>query len=116
MKFNITTRSKRLLADTLTPVSIFLRIREQFPLSVILESADYHAMHNSFSYIACDPIASFILDNDEVTQNFPDGSSEKFKLTSRKDAVNALQAFASRFSPSENEHSFISNGLFGHIT
>ncbi len=116
MKFNITTRSKRLLADTLTPVSIFLRIREHFPLSVILESADYHAMHNSFSYIACDPIASFILDNDEVTQNFPDGSSEKFKLVSRKDAVNALQAFASRFNPSENEHSFISNGLFGHIT
>ena len=70
MKFNITTRSKRLLADTLTPVSIFLRIREQFPLSVILESADYHAMHNSFSYIACGPIASFILDNDEVTQAF----------------------------------------------
>ena len=116
MKFNITTRSKRLLADTLTPVSIFLRIREQFPLSVILESADYHAMHNSFSYIACDPIASFILDNDEVTQNFLDGSSEKFKLKSRKDAVNALQAFASRFNPSENKHSFISNGLFGHIT
>lgn len=116
MNFNITTRSKRLLADTLTPVSIFLRIREQFPLSVILESADYHAMHNSFSYIACDPIASFVLDNDEVTQSFPDGSIEKFKLTSRKDAVNALQTFASRFQPSESGHSFISNGLFGHIT
>lgn len=116
MKFNIATRSKRLLSDTLTPVSIFLRIREQFPLSVILESADYHAMHNSFSYIACDPIASFVLDNDEVTQTFPDGTIEKFKLKNRKDAVNTLQAFANVFVPSENQHSFISNGLFGHIT
>jgi anthranilate synthase component 1 len=116
MIYNIKTRSKRLLADTLTPVSIFLRIREQFPLSVILESADYHAMHNSFSYIACDPVASFILDNDVVTQEFPDGSKESFKLTSRKDAVNALQSFAAKFSPSKNDHSFITNGLFGHIT
>jgi anthranilate synthase component 1 len=116
MNFNITTRSKRLLADTLTPVSIFLRIREQFPLSVILESADYHAMHNSFSYIACDPIALFQLDNEEVTQKFPDGSEEKFKLEKRKDAVGVLKAFAERFTQPDAEHNFISNGLFGHIT
>jgi anthranilate synthase component I len=116
MNFDIVTRSKRLLADTLTPVSIFLRIREQFPLSVILESADYHAMHNSFSYIACDPIALFMLDNELVTQHFPDGSKEQFKLANRKDAVATLKAFADRFIPQKNEHSFISNGLFGHIT
>jgi anthranilate synthase component I len=116
MIYTIETRSKRLLADTLTPVSIFLRIREQFPLSVILESADYHAMHNSFSYIACDPVASFQLDDDIVNQEFPDGSKESFRLNSRKDAVGALQNFASRFKPSQNDHNFISNGLFGHIT
>ena len=84
MTYSIKTRSKRLLADTLTPVSIFLRIREQFPLSVILESADYHAMQNSFSYIACDPLATFILDNDIVTQEFPDGIRESFTLENKK--------------------------------
>jgi anthranilate synthase component I len=116
MKFNIITRSQRLLADTLTPVSIFLRIREQFPFSVILESADYHAMHNSFSYIACDPIASFKLDNQQVSQHFPDGSEVSFTLAQPHDAVEALKAFASTFAPPPNPHSFISNGLFGHIT
>jgi anthranilate synthase component I len=117
MNFKISTRSKRLLSDTLTPVSIFLRIREQFPLSVILESADYHAMHNSFSYIACDPIASYQLDNKVVSQQFPDGSKEEFTLENPKDAVAALQKFASRFQPlDENPLNFISNGLFGHIT
>lgn len=114
--FNITTNSKRLLADTLTPVSIFMRIREVFPLSVILESADYHAMHNSFSYIACDPVASITIDNDVVSQSFPDGSQENFTLKSRRDAVNVLHEFTKRFKPSKNEHNFISNGLFGHIT
>jgi anthranilate synthase component I len=114
--FSITTKHKRLLADTLTPVSIFMRLRQQFPNSVILESADYHTMQNSFSYIACDEVASFVLDNETVTQKFPDGSTESYKLAKRKDGVGAIMAFAKRFNAPKNEFSFISNGLFGHIT
>ncbi|UBM57368.1 anthranilate synthase component I family protein [Marinilongibacter aquaticus] len=115
-KYQIKTRSKRLLADTLTPVSIFLRLRDQYPYSVILESADYHAMQNSFSYIACDPVASIVIDNDVVTQTFPDGTVEKFPLEDRKQAVGILNEFASCFKAEESEHNFISNGLFGHMT
>jgi len=115
-KFGITTRYKRLLADMLTPVGIFQRIRNHFPHSVILESADYHAMHNSFSYIACDEVASFQLDNDIVTQKFPDGTTAQFPLTNRKDAVGVLQNFAAQFEMPKSDFSFITNGLFGHIT
>ena len=114
--FSITTRYKRLLADVLTPVGIFQRIRNHYPKSVILESADYHAMHNSFSYIACDEVASFQLDNDEVTQKFPDGKTERFPLEKRKDAVKVLQDFAEKFDNPKSEFPFITNGLFGHIT
>lgn len=114
--FKINTRSKRLLADTFTPVSIFLRLKDQYKYSVILESADYHAMQNSFSYIACDPVASIIIDNNEVQQTFPDGSQENFALENRKDAVKVLKEFAARFEHEESEHSFITNGLFGHMT
>ncbi|MBX2954336.1 MAG: anthranilate synthase component I family protein [Leadbetterella sp.] len=116
MKFNIITRTKRLLADTLTPVSIFLRIREQFPLSVILESADYHAMHNSFSYIACDPVASITIDQGEVRETYPDGSVNTYPLAHPKEAVKVLQAFSARFEHHDLNQGFISNGLFGHIT
>lgn len=116
MKFKITTRSKRLLADTLTPVSIFLRIREQFPLSVILESADYHAMHNSFSYIACDPVASISIDEGVVNQVFPNGERKTHPLSEKKDAVRVLQNFSSKFENPDLGHGFISNGLFGHIS
>lgn len=114
--YQITTRHKRLLADTLTPVGIFQRLRGHYPHSVILESADYHAMHNSFSYIACDEVASFQLDNDVVTQKFPDGTQETFSLKSRKDGVRVLQEFAAKFDNPKNEFPFITNGLFGHIT
>ncbi len=116
MKFKITTRSKRLLADTLTPVSIFLRIREQFPLSVILESADYHAMHNSFSYIACDPVASISIDRGIISQVFPNGERKTYPLDRKKDAVKVLQTFASKFVHDDLGLGFISNGMFGHIT
>ncbi len=116
MKFKITTRTKRLLADTLTPVSIFLRIREQFPLSVILESADYHAMHNSFSYIACDPVASITIHQGKVRETWPDGSVNTYELPDKKAAVKVLQAFSGRFEHHDLNQGFISNGLFGHIT
>jgi anthranilate synthase component 1 len=115
-KFGITTRYKRLLADMLTPVGIFQRIRNHYPHSVILESADYHAMHNSFSYIACDEVASFVLDNDVVTQKFPDGTKNQFPLANRKEAVSVLQDFASQFEMPKSDFNFITNGLFGHIT
>ena len=71
--YPITTHSRRLLADMLTPVSAYQRLRRQFPNTVLLESADYHAMQNSLSFIGCDPVASFILDEDVVTQKFPAG-------------------------------------------
>jgi len=115
-KFGITTRHKRLLADMLTPVGIFQRIRNHYAHSVILESADYHAMHNSFSYIACDEVASFQLDNDVVTQKFPDGTTAQFPLENRKDAVGVLQDFAAKFENPKSDFPFITNGLFGHIT
>ncbi len=113
--FKISTRSKKQLADTLTPVGIFMRLRDQYKYSVMLESADYHAMQNSFSYIGCDPVASIVIDNDRVNQVFPDGSTEDFALENRKEAVGVLKRFAERFEAEEAKNGFISNGLFGHM-
>ncbi|MDR6193079.1 anthranilate synthase component 1 [Siphonobacter sp. BAB-5404] len=114
--YPITTHSRRLLADMLTPVSAYQRLRRQFPNTVLLESADYHAMQNSLSFIGCDPVASFILDEDVVTQKFPDGTTEQFKLENRKDAVDTLRAFAASFTESNSGYPFPTNGLFGHMT
>lgn len=114
--YSIKTRYKKLLADTLTPVSIYLKLRDRYMNTLLLESSDYHGNDNSFSYICCDPVASFILNNGQVEQQFPGEDKEVFLLSSPKEAVTALQKFAQCFESEDNEFPFITNGLFGHIT
>ncbi len=60
-KYKIITTYKKLLADTTTPVSIYLRLRDVFPNSLLLESSDYHSRENSMSYVCCEPIAGLVL-------------------------------------------------------
>ncbi|MFT4851456.1 MAG: anthranilate synthase component 1 [Sediminicola sp.] len=125
MKYQLHTHSKKLLADTLTPVSVYLRIRDKFPNSLLLESSDYHANDNSFSYICCNPIASIKIENEVITQRFPDGKEiiSKVSKSNSKEEVGdsssnvpaVLEGFAASFSSSENDFKFINNGLFGYI-
>jgi anthranilate synthase component 1 len=114
---HIRTSRKTLLADTLTPIGIFLKIRKNYKNSVILESADYHGKEHGFSHIAFDPVARFELTDSKVIQTFPDGTKENFTLANRQDAVAALKSFADRFDfKKEKGDSPMANGLFGHIS
>ena len=96
-KYTLTTTSATRLADTFTPVGVFLKLRDKYKNTVMLESADYHGKEHGFSHIGCKPIASFVLDESQVTQTFPDGTVENFTLNSRKEAVEAIRSFANRF-------------------
>ena len=109
------TRYKSILADTLTPVSVYLKIRDKFPNSILLESSDYHSSDNSFSYICCNPIATVKLDNNVLTQSFPDGETSVIAVNADTDVVRVLETFVNRFKPEPNEFKFINNGLFGYI-
>ena len=73
MIYSLKTHYKKILADTITPVSIYLKIRDKFPNSILLESSGYHANDNSFSYICCNPIASIKIEDNTLTEKFPDG-------------------------------------------
>ena len=115
MTYTLTTYSKRLLADTLTPVSVYLRLRDRFPNSLLLESSDYHANDNSFSYICCNPIASIAVGKGKITQLFPDGSSKVNTITSETNVLQTLDAFAKAFKAPKTDHKFINNGLFGYL-
>jgi len=114
-QYNLTTHFKQILADTITPVSVYLKMRDKFPNSILLESSDYHASDNSFSYICCNPIASLKIENNQCTTTFPDGSSFVQSLNKQRDAVQLLQEFASQFTIETNDFKFISNGLFGYM-
>lgn len=114
--YPITTRSKRLLADTLTPVNIYLKLRDVFAGSILLESSDYHGHENSLSLICCDPLATFTVTDGEVESVFPDGKTTKQVLKRRGELADLLDAFRNSFSPDKSVVSrYISSGLFGYI-
>lgn len=113
--FALTTHVERLLADTVTPVSIYLKIRDRYENPILLESSDYHSSDNSFSFICCQPIASFSVHQGEVTQSFPDGSQQTISLEKPQDAVEMLTTFAGRFRSENDDYRFTTNGLFGYM-
>ncbi|MFD2516631.1 anthranilate synthase component I family protein [Salinimicrobium flavum] len=113
--YKLKTTYKTLLADTFTPVSIYLKIRDKFPNSLLLESSDYHGSENSFSYICCNPIASLKVEKEILTQTFPDGSNFDVPIDAEVKIPLAIQKFAEKFSSNGPRFNFINQGLFGYI-
>lgn len=110
------TQVKKLLADTSTPVSVYLRLRDIFPNSILLESSDYHSRENSMSYICCDPIAGIVLDEHTFVASYPDGTKKEIKKKNLN-LVEEVKKFRSLFeSNTETPAKIISNGLFGYFT
>ncbi|WCO00912.1 anthranilate synthase component I family protein [Psychroserpens ponticola] len=114
--FSLYTHYKKILADTITPVSIYLKIRDKYPNSILLESSDYHANDNSFSYICFNPIASIKVNDDTIEQQYPDGSSKK-NYTKTVSVTEEIHKFTKRFKiNSEDDFKFINNGIFGYTS
>ncbi|MCS6795007.1 MAG: anthranilate synthase component I family protein [Raineya sp.] len=109
------TYYKQLLADTVTPVSIYLKLRDKFANSILLESSDYHGNENSFSYICFHPIARFEVKNGTILTQFPKTKAQTQKITSGKEIIEALERFIQSFEVEKNNFNFISNGLFGYM-
>ncbi|PHS02475.1 MAG: anthranilate synthase component I [Leeuwenhoekiella sp.] len=116
MKFTLKTHSKKILADTITPVSVYLRLRDKFPNSLLLESSDYRANDNTFSYICCNPIASISVQNEQIKEVFPDGSIQQTNISAATDVVGIIEGFAQKFETQNNDRKFIQNGLFGYMS
>ncbi|NVM67462.1 anthranilate synthase component 1 [Mucilaginibacter sp. SG538B] len=113
--FKITTTYKKLLADTTTPVSIYLRLRDVFPNSLLLESSDYHSRENSTSYICCEPLSGIVLDNGTLKKQYPDGSQEVHEAGTF-DLIEQLNNFTGSFETDSLPLKMITNGLFGYFT
>ncbi len=72
--FEYTTTSKTILADLYTPVGVYMRLRDLYPQSALMESSDYHDKSNARSFIGLHPIASVAIGHGKATINYPDGS------------------------------------------
>lgn len=78
--FNYTTQTRKILADLYTPVGVYMRLRDIYPQSALMESSDYHGTENSRSFIGVHPIASIAVGHGVVTATYPDGRVEEKEL------------------------------------
>jgi len=115
MKYKLKTYVKKLLADTLTPVNIYLKLRDVYAGSILLESSDYHGHENSLSFICCDPLATFEVTGTQATVAFPDGTETHHTLTRPGEAIAQLDIFRNAFEPDRVPSKYENCGLFGYM-
>ncbi|HKL39538.1 MAG TPA: hypothetical protein VJ894_02615, partial [Cryomorphaceae bacterium] len=115
-KINIYRTYERLLADTLTPVGIYLALRDHFPSSHLLESSDYHSKSDSLSFICLEAIAGFEATGKNYHYQFPSRSTQSEKVEQPNAVLPAFQSFLDAFTVEENDLPFDTAGLFGYAS
>ncbi|GHT02517.1 anthranilate synthase component I [Bacteroidia bacterium] len=110
----INTKSKTILADLQTPVSIYLKVRDVFPESVLLESSDFHGNENSVSFIGLKPMARFEARKGTIQLDFPDGTVQTSSI--QPSVVDQLDQFIHSFEIKEDNNSTGYNGFFGYTS
>lgn len=96
--FNYTTASRQILGDLHTPVSTYLKVRDMYPQSALMESSDYHSPHNSRSFIALNPMASIAIGHGTATACYPNGEQIQKRITPEYRTENAINDFLANFS------------------
>jgi anthranilate synthase component 1 len=106
------------LADIITPVTIYLKIRDKFPNTILLESSDYHGNNNSMSYICFDVMAEFKAECYKIQINFPDGHQERIPIRDKKTVAEKFNEFLKSFKieKGSDQTGIAANGLFGYTT
>ncbi|OFY78540.1 MAG: anthranilate synthase component I [Bacteroidetes bacterium RBG_19FT_COMBO_42_7] len=115
-KFKIHVNVTEMFADLITPVSIYLRIRDVYPNSLLLESSDYHGNENSFSFICLKPVATFKTDNGIITEAYPDGDVIETELTDHHLFNTRFTEFIRSFGLTDIPKEIPVNGLFGYTS
>jgi len=118
-KIKIRTEVKKSLADVYTPVGIYLRLRDRFRDTILLESTDSHVAENSYSFIGINAIAGIEIRNKNIVEfKLPGQKPEKFELKNNDDLKELLWNFMQRFEveSEDNKAAQFAQGLFGYFT
>lgn len=114
MIYRFTTATRTLIGDMHTPVSTYLKVRDLFTQSALMESSDYHGSENNRSFIGLCPIASVSIEHGQAHFRFPDGSRETHAVTTAYRVEQALRDFLSRFSVEGDYSNYC--GLYGYTS
>ena len=103
-----------MLGDLHTPVSTYLKLRDLFPQSALMESSDYHGGDNNKSFIGLEPLAKFTVGHGTATFLFPDGTTESHPITKEYPVEAAMSDFLSCFSATGEYAHYC--GLYGYTS
>ena len=112
--FKYTTNSKTILGDLYTPVGVYMRLRDLYPQSALMESSDYHDANNSRSFIGLNPIASVAIGHGMATVSYPDGSVMQHEVNKAYRSDKAIHALIDRIEVSGEDANVC--GLFGYTS
>ena len=118
-KIEINTICKKILADVYTPVGIYLRLRDRFRDTILLESTDHHAAENSYSFICVNAIGGIeITDASRIEFKLPGQKPEKIEIKNPGEVAKLVWDFMNKFEPnkSETKEAKFAQGLFGYTT
>lgn len=112
--YQYTTATKTILGDMVTPVSVYLKVRDRYPQSALMESSDYHGGENSRSYIALHPIASIAIAHGTAVCTNPDGKKTEQTINDEYTVDKALNRFISAFDIKGEQSACC--GLYGYTS
>jgi anthranilate synthase component 1 len=118
-KIKLNTSCKRLLADVYTPVGIYLRLRDRFRDTILLESTDHHAAENSWSFIAINAIGGMEIRTSQVLERkLPGQRPEKLPVADSRQVPQLLGDYMQSFDvqPATEKEARFAQGLFGYAT
>ena len=118
-KIEIITTCKRMLADVFTPVGIYLRLRDRFRDTILLESTDHHSSENSYSFICINAIGGMEISSAESVEfKLPGQKPEKIGLNNTNEVPQLLWNFMQKFDIQKNEtkEAKFAQGLFGYTS
>jgi anthranilate synthase component 1 len=118
-KIELNTVCKRMLADVYTPVGIYLRLRDKFRDTVLLESTDHHSGENSYSFICINAIGGMeITSKEQVEFKLPGRNPEKVALKNPAEVPGLLWNFMEQFEVKKSavKEGAFAQGLFGYTS
>ncbi len=108
------TASKTILGDLNTPVSTYLKVRDAYPQSVLMESSDYHGGENSKSFIGLHPIAQVSIEHGTGKIKFPDGTQTEHKIDENYGSAQVINEFLDAFEITGDNSNYC--GLYGYTS
>ena len=114
MPYKYHTACRKILGDLITPVSAYLKVRDAYPQSALMESSDYHGGENAKSFIAVHPIGSVSIEHGIGVCKYPDGKITETPVNESFTSADLINQFIGSFCITGPESNYC--GLYGYTS